>query len=124
MRKRGKLEYVTLDSGSRERFPSGAVRDCRAGKGRYDLISPHGLQRLALLMERGSAKYGDRNWERGIPESRCMDSAFRHMVHYMAGDRDEDHLAAVVFNLFAVMHFQATDGAAENNNSGGLTRGK
>ncbi len=100
--------FKTKDSGKREQFSTGAVRDIRIGKGRYDLISPHALRRLALLMERGAKKYGDRNWERGMPESRCIDSAFRHLVQYMAGATDEDHLAAVAFNVFAIIHFQET----------------
>ena len=32
--------YVIHDSGTREEFPSGMVRDRREGKGRYDLLSP------------------------------------------------------------------------------------
>lgn len=94
------------DSGSRELFPSGAVRDLREGKGRYDLISPVALHRLAVVYEKGSRKYAERNWEKGIPVSRCIDSAFRHIVQFMRGDRDEDHLAHAAWNLFAVMHFE------------------
>ena len=33
-------EYITKDSGSREECFTGAVRDVREGKGRFDLISP------------------------------------------------------------------------------------
>lgn len=98
---------VLPDSGQREQFSTGAVREVQTGKGRYDLITPYGLQRLALHYERGAAKYADRNWEKGIPVSRCFSSAVRHLFQYLAGDRSEDHLAAAAWNIMAIMHFEA-----------------
>lgn len=99
-------EYVTKDSGQREQHDTGAQRDIRTGKGRYDLITPFGLRRLALVMERGADKYADRNWESGMPYCRCLDSALRHIMQFIAGDDDEDHLGHATFNLMAVMHYQ------------------
>ena len=103
----------TLDSGERISYGGEAVRDTNAGKPRYDLISTVGLKRLAELMARGAEKYSDRNWEigigteTGIPEARFYESAFRHLMQYASGDVDEDHLAAVCFNLFGIMHLQS-----------------
>lgn len=99
-------KYVTHDSGHREVFGTGMVRDRREGKGRYDLISPHALRRIALILERGAVKYLDRNWEQGAPYSRFLDSALRHTEQYLEGLSDEDHLAAACFNLMAIMHFE------------------
>lgn len=87
-----------------EVFNSGAVRDNRAGKGRYDLISPFALKRLAMTMEEGAIKYGDRNWEKGMPQSRLFDSAIRHLLQYMMGYEDEDHLGHAMFNVMAMTH--------------------
>ncbi len=95
------------DSGDRRTFETGSVRDVRKGKGRYDLISPIALKRLAKHYENGAAKYGDRNWEKGQPLSSYMDSLIRHAYAYMAGDRSEDHAAAIAWNAFAVMHTEA-----------------
>lgn len=94
------------DSGERQEFDTGAVRDPQQGKGRYDLISPYALKRLALHYEAGAAKYDDRNWEQGIPASRCFSSAVRHLFQWLAGQRDEDHLAAAAWNIFAIIHFE------------------
>jgi len=94
------------DSGERERFATGSRRDTRKGKGRYDLITPIGLRRLALHYENGAAKYGDRNWERGQPISRFLDSAIRHLYAYLGGSRDEDHLAAAAWNALAAIHIE------------------
>lgn len=87
-----------------EEFVTGSVRDSREGKGRFDLISPFALRRLALHFESGARKYGDRNWERGQPLQRYLDSALRHVNCHQAGMRDEDHLIAAAWNLLAHVH--------------------
>lgn len=42
------------DSGERQEFDTGAVRDIQEGKGRYDLIPPEPLMRLALKLRTSS----------------------------------------------------------------------
>ncbi len=91
------------DSGVRESFPTGSVRDTRAGKGRYDLLPTRALRRVARHFEAGATKYGDRNWERGQPISRYLDSALRHTFNHLEGQRDEDHLAAAAWNILAAI---------------------
>jgi len=101
-------EYLTFDSGHRTTFPSGAKRDIQDDKPRYDLIPPKALKRLAELYARGAVKYSDHNWHKGMPTSSAMASAYRHLEQYRAGERDEDHLAAVVWNVFALIEFEGT----------------
>jgi len=98
-------KYTLKDSGERETFESGMVRDTRVGKGRFDLISPIALRRLALIYEAGAIKYDPRNWEKGAPISRFIDSALRHINQFKEGKRDEDHIAQACWNLFCVLHF-------------------
>ncbi len=90
------------DSGKRERFATGSRRDTREGKGRYDLLPCRAMRRLARHFEAGARKYGDRNWEKGQPLSRYMDSALRHAFAYLEGKRDEDHLIAAAWNLLCL----------------------
>jgi len=92
------------DSGERRQFDTGSVRDVRRGKGRFDLISPVALKRLAKHTENGAVKYGDRNWERGQPICSYLDSALRHINCFLEGGRDEDHLAAAAWNIFSAIH--------------------
>ena len=92
------------DSGKRQNFKTGSVRDTRKGKGRFDLISPIALKRLAQHYENGSVKYGDRNWELGQPLSRYLDSLIRHAYCLLEGKRDEDHASAIAWNAFAYIH--------------------
>lgn len=100
------LEGKMQDSGERQKFESGAVRDTTTGKGRFDLISPELYFRISKWAELGATKYSDRNWEKGMPISRCYDSCMRHLVKYLDGWDDEDHLAAVAWNAMAIMHFE------------------
>ena len=86
------------DSGKRQEFNTGSVRDTREGKGRYDLLPPEAIYRLAVHFANGAVKYGDRNWEKGQPLSRYLDSAIRHLFKYLSGSRAEDHLAAAAWN--------------------------
>ena len=98
-------EYNTKEEPIHD-FSSGAKRSKSKGKGRYDLITPIGLRRLAGVYERGAEHKGDRNWEKGFPMSRCLDSAIRHINQYKEGMRDEEHLGQSAWNLFAAMHFE------------------
>lgn len=95
---------AVVDSGERHEFPTGSRRDTRKGKGRFDLLSPFVTMRDAKHMEHGSTKYGDRNWEKGQPLSVYFDSALRHLNKYLAGERDEDHLAAARWNIACMIH--------------------
>jgi len=99
-------DYITKDSGERRKFNTGAQRDVVNGKGRYDLISPIMIERLAKLLQRGAEKYNDRNWEKGMPLSVYMDSGMRHLFKFLEGHKDEDHLIAAIWNLQALLHIE------------------
>lgn len=100
--------FELKDGGARQQFETGAQRDTAKGKGRPELISPFMLTRLSKWLEQGAEKYEARNWEKGIPEQRCVASLFRHLIAHMRGLGDEDHLAAIIFNAMAIIHFQET----------------
>ena len=133
------------DSGERTEYCTGAVRDCKEGKGRCDLMplsvvaemleddsviininrfkhtkdiiylykSIDNMQilhtewsnRYDMLLdiskhfEDGAIKYGENNWQHGIPINSYIDSAIRHYLKYMAGWDDEPHDRAFVWNI-------------------------
>ena len=95
--------YEIKDSGDRTDFASGATRDMHEGKGRCDLLPAVALLRLAKHFEAGAVKYGERNWEKGIPVNSFIDSGMRHLLKYMDGQTDEDHLCAAAWNLLCAM---------------------
>lgn len=88
------------------KFSSGAQRDSAHNKPRPDLLSPFATMRKARVMALGAAKYGERNWEKGMPLSVFLASANRHLLQFMMGMTDEDHAAHCAFNLDAIMHGQ------------------
>lgn len=95
------------DSGSRVTFEGGGQREDPKSKCRLDLISPFAEQRLGEWLRQGADKYGDRNWEQGIPFSYCIASIRRHLNKFQQGSSEEDHLAAVMCNAMFLMHFRA-----------------
>lgn len=94
-----KKDYKIKDSGQRRDFKTGAVRDMASGKGRFDLIPWEVIRALAIHYEKGCLKYGDRNWEKGIPVHSFLDSAMRHLAQVIDGCDDENHLIAAIWNL-------------------------
>lgn len=92
-------DYKIKDSGSRKVFETGANRDMSTGKGRFDLLPWETIRALAIHFEKGCLKYGDRNWEKGIPIHSFLDSAIRHLVQVIDGRDDENHLIAALWNL-------------------------
>lgn len=102
--------YITKDSGEREQLAGGMVRDTTEGKVSFSLIFKGPLlRRWAELLTRGATKYGRHNWLLGVhsdsgpareeTRERFLDSAARHFVQWLEGDRTEDHAAAVIFNM-------------------------
>lgn len=102
------------DSGKRQDFDTGARRDTQDDKPRFDLIPLAPLRRLAMHYTNGAKKYGEHNWTKGMPISRFYGSMFRHLFSWAIGDRSEDHLAAVAWNAFALMHFEEKGNKAPN----------
>lgn len=86
------------------RYNSGAVRSKDAEGTRYDLVSPIGLAAVAAACAEGAAKYGDFNWERGMPAADMINHALRHVYLFLGGDRSEDHLGHAAWNLMGAIH--------------------
>lgn len=96
--------YEIKDSGVHHDFNTGSRRDSQEGKPWPDLISPFMLDRLGKHYATGAIKYAERNWELGQPSSQYLRSAFRHLIAYLMGKRDEDHLSAIIWNITGVIH--------------------
>lgn len=54
---------------------------------------------VAKHFEEGAKKYGENNWQKGIPIHCYIDSAVRHYLKWLRGDKDEPHDRAFVWNL-------------------------
>ncbi|MGL5935061.1 MAG: dATP/dGTP diphosphohydrolase domain-containing protein [Cetobacterium sp.] len=102
------MNFIVKDSGEREVFSSGMQRDTTTGKVEYwrTIIGPM-FWRLAEHLTKGAVKYPDvkpgiPNWTLATGEAellRFRQSAFRHFLQWYQGEVDEDHAAAVFFNI-------------------------
>jgi len=88
-------------------YESGAKRSTTAETSRFDLIPFELLQRVGATLQEGARKYGEYNWQRGVPLSHCINHAFQHLAKYTAGDTSEDHLAHAACNLAFLMYYES-----------------
>lgn len=89
------------------RFDSGAVRSDDSKKPRWDLLPFAAIDQVAMVMEYGSRKYTDRNWERGIPLMRMVGSALRHVKAWVLGEELDPrsglhHLSHAAWNILCL----------------------
>ena len=68
----------------------------------YDSIYDMMLD-VSIHFEEGAKKYGEYNWQKGIPESSYIDSAVRHYLKFRAGMEDERHDRAFVWNILCLI---------------------
>lgn len=104
-------EFEVKDSGERIQFESGMMRDAAKGKVDYTLaLDGPMFERWATHLQKACEpgpngeppKYAERNWMLATGKAelkRFRASAFRHLLQWLRGDRDEDHAAAVFFNI-------------------------
>lgn len=65
----------------------------------YHSHIPEMFLEVAKHFEEGAKKYGENNWQKGIPVNCYIDSAIRHYLKWLRGDTDEPHDRAFVWNL-------------------------
>lgn len=93
-------------------FKTGAIRDNDDSKEDYiETISWRAFKRYAKYMTGKKQKYGAGNFKKGIPIESYEQSLLRHVQKYLENkyedgqvEREEDHLSAMVFNIFGIMH--------------------
>lgn len=115
-------EFQVKDSGQRAQFGSGMVRDVTDGKPDYSLAFDGPMfERWAVHLTKGAAKYSKRNWMQADGDeemARFKESACRHFVQWMRGDTDEDHAAALFFNVSGVEYVKARRERGAENDGG------
>jgi len=105
------------DSGKRQEFGGGMVRDTTEGKTDFTLaLDGPMFQRYAEHLTKGAQKYEKRNWMKADDQEaldRFRESALRHLMQWLRGDRDEDHAAAVWFNINGAEYVRAKLGGGD-----------
>lgn len=86
---------------------SGVIRSDDAGKPDYTLIDAAMLERWAAHMTANADEKGANNWKLAHTDEdlrRFLASAWRHFMAFQRGDTDEDHAAALLFNVAGAEH--------------------
>lgn len=61
------------------------------------------LLEVSMHYKQGAEKYGERNWEKGIPLHSYIDSGVRHFLKHIDGQTDERHDRAFVWNMLGAI---------------------
>lgn len=58
---------------------------------RFDLIPPFAVIAIAKVMYEGLSNHEKDGWKK-VPKEKHLNNALAHLLFYMAGDRQDDHL--------------------------------
>lgn len=81
------------------------------GKIRFGLVPHDALTETVRVYTVGAARYGDRNWERGIKFSRIFDALMRHLWAWWGGEENDPddglhHLAHAAWNCLTLLAYR------------------
>lgn len=91
-------------------FESGSQRDDDTNKPLVNHLCAYLRLRFGYLLRMGANKYGKNNWQKGQPTEAALESLHRHLAKYELGDRTEDHLSAIIFNVQLIMKNEEQEG--------------
>jgi hypothetical protein len=89
----------------KQTFEGTATRSKQSG--RYDLISPAGIDAMARRLKLGAERHGERNWETGGEAFRqaTVSHLMAHLVSYMENPNTDD-TDALICNAMFLCHFE------------------
>jgi Domain of unknown function (DUF5664) len=98
--------------------PSGAMKN-DAGKPRFSLLPINPLFDAIDVLEAGSKRYGDHNWEKGFPWLDLFNATQRHLMAWRSGedlasDSLQNHLAHAMVNIMFLLEFTRTHPELDN----------
>lgn len=72
-------------------------------EGHWDNHAADAFLDVAIHYEECAKKYGEHNWELGIPLHSFIDSGVRHLLKVERGDTDENHARAFLWNMLGAL---------------------
>lgn len=89
---------------------------------RYDLIPADALEELAQVYTMGAQKYAERNWEKGMPWSKCFASLMRHAWSFWKGETHDTesglhHMSHVAWNAMTLVSYTKRNVGEDNRPS-------
>lgn len=68
-----------------------------------ELSIPRLMLEVSMHYKQGAEKYGEYNWQKGIPLHSYIDSGVRHFLKYIDEQTDERHDRAFVWNMLGAI---------------------
>lgn len=109
------IDKKDKDCSSSRVFESGSKRDNDTHKPLTTALTAYARLRYGYHLRKGSNNYGKNNWQLGQPSEAVLESLDRHLAQYMAGDRSEDHLSAIMFGVVMLMQNEEREGIKPDN---------
>ena len=106
---------IMADNGLNEQVIQKIDRFMQSGKSKYLYLALYAfalevgwniedlLLEVAQHFEAGAEKYGEHNWQKGLPVKSYMDSAIRHYLKWVGNDDDEPHDRAFGWNIICAI---------------------
>lgn len=91
---------------SNRTWEGGAIRESNDNKLRWDLIPITSMLRVVIHFTNGAKKYSPNNWQLGMDPNTFLESAERHFHNIKLGRKDEDHPAALIWNILCYMWYE------------------
>lgn len=97
---------------------TGAMKN-DAGKARFSLLPVRPLFDAIDVLETGSKRYGDHNWEKGFPWLDLFNATQRHLMAWRSGedlasDSQQNHLAHAMVNIMFLLELTRTHQELDN----------
>lgn len=70
-------------------WPLNEGRKNDSDKNRVELLPVDALEDIGEILTFGAAKYGDRNWEKGMAWSRVFGALLRHLFAWWRGEKSD-----------------------------------
>lgn len=107
----GVLSEVHVDTPVEETVATTPVllREDKTGKPDFTYVGDmyDAFSRVMLRFQMGEKKYSRLNFENAKDPQTYKESMSRHLMQYVQGQQDEDHLSAVVVNGLILMHLES-----------------
>lgn len=69
------------------------------------------INRVIERLQEGAVKYDRLNWRNCEDPQTYKESAIRHMMQYLSGEKDEDHAVAAIINLIILVDLEVQEDA-------------
>lgn len=88
------------------------LREDKTGKPDFTYVGEMyaAFARVMARFMHGAEKYDRLNWRNCQDNHTYKESAVRHLMQYLNGETDEDHLSAVIANVMILIDLEEQDG--------------